>query len=592
MKKLLFTSVFSIIFLLTNAQEDLKLANSYFNSKEYEKAATLFEKLYQQKKSTYYFDYYIDCLVNLEELDKAEKKIKKEVKRNKNLVFYIDLGYIYELQGESNEAEKQFKNVVKNLPNNQFKINNIFNEFINRKKYKYAEEVLIKGNKWYPHKFLYSFIVVYSYEKDYTKMINAYLNFLKSDNKQLKLVETNITNYMKNDVNDEFATTLEQTVLQRLQKDNDDIFYELIIWFYTQRSNYEKAFIYAKSIDIRNFENGSRIYAIANNAFEVGDFETAKKAFEYLCTKGEMTTFYVKSKKMLLKIMYIQLVNGSSNTNFEQVESSYLGFIKEFGLNPNTVDIILDLADLETFYLDSASKALKLLQQAIQLRGINNNLKSQLMLKQGDIYVANNDLWKAILVYAKIENDFPNNEISDEAKFKKAKTYFYVGMIENAKSELDILKGAPSKLIANDAIYWTTFISEFSSDSTHNTLKHYARADLAHYQRKFHKSIKICDSIIDNSNSAAIPMALYLKAQDYIDLKLYDSAAENLTKIAENYKYAMWSDKAIYELADLYETKLNNKEKAKFYFKMLLFDFKGSVFSDMAKKRYKNLIEI
>ena len=593
MKRILITVFFAAIYIITNAQDDLQLAMTYFKSHDYDKAAVLFKKVYKEKKSTFYFDYYIDCLVNLKDYKTAEKEIKREIKKNSNnLIFYIDLGYIYEIQGDINEADKQFKFVIKNLPQNIVMINNISNTFIKRGKIKYAEKTLLKGSEWFPDSFLYSFIVVYNYMRNYEKLVNAYLDYLKKDNTQLKMIETNISNYMKNDVNNEFSDILEQTIIQRIQKDNDDIFYELLIWFYIQKDNFPKALTFAKSIDFRNHENGNRIYKLGNSAYNAEDYNTAKDAFEYLLTKGRMTTYYEYSKKMILKIMYNQVKDGENNLKFEEVEKSYLDFINEFGLNIKTVDIILNLADLEAFYLDSTEKAIELIEKSLAVKGLDKDLKSKLMLKQGDIYVANNDLWKSILVYAKIEEEFPNNKISDEAKFKKAKSYFYVGMIEHAQREWDILKGSPAKLIANDAIYWTTFVDEFSTDSTHSILKSFARADLAYYQRKFDKSILICDSIISQkAASNAKPAILYLKSQNYIAKGEYEKAAENLEIIANQYGFAMWSDKAIFELADLYETKLDNKEKAKSYFKKLLFEYKGSVFSDMAKERFLNLTE-
>ncbi len=592
-------SLFIIIFLsisvniFAQKQDDFKLAMKYFDSQEYDKASVLFDKLYKKRKSKYYFDYYIDCLINQDEYNKAEKRIKKEMKKSNNITFHIDLGYVYEKEGKNKEAEKEYKYVLDNLKADVGQIANVSNSFMRRKKYDYAEKVLLKGNKWFSNRFWGSLIAVYSLSGNKEKMIDAYLNFAFYNNKQLAYVERSFASYMRTDANDEFSKMLENKLLQRIQNNGSDIYYELLIWFYLQKQDYTKALIFAKSIDMRNGENGARIYKIGQTAMQEGNFAAAKDAFSYIKNKkGNSSPFYNKAEKMLLKIKYENVVANPQQYNINEVENEYLSYLSRVGLNKNTVDVLFDLADLETFYLDKADSALAILKQAISVNGLDNNTKGALMIKTADVYLASGDPWNAILLYAKVEKDFPDNQIADEAKFKKAKTYFYVGMIDYAQDQWNILKGSPSKLIANDAIYWTTFIDEFSTDSTHKVLKRFAHADMYFYTHNYNKALAVCDSMItENSDSPVIPRVLYLKAQIYEAQKDYPKAAENLKEIADKYSYAMWTDKAIYQLAQLYETKLNDIEKAKEYYKKLMFDFQGSVYSKKAAEDYKKLLK-
>ena len=100
----------------------------------------------------------------------------------------------------------------------------------------------------------------------------------------------------------------------------------------------------------------------------------------------------------------------------------------------------------------------------------------------------------------------------------------------------------------------------------------------------------IADTIIqDFSSNPIVPSTHYLKYQVYVETKEYQKAAMNLEIIVEQYSYAMWADKALFELAELYEYKLDNKEKATECYKKLLFDFEGSLYTDQSRKKYREL---
>ena len=72
---LLFTSIYTLA-----QQSDSQLAYTYYQAKEYDKAAEKFLKLYERTHSANFLDYYIICLINGKEYDKAEDTLKKLLK--------------------------------------------------------------------------------------------------------------------------------------------------------------------------------------------------------------------------------------------------------------------------------------------------------------------------------------------------------------------------------------------------------------------------------------------------------------------------------------------------------------------------------
>ena len=76
MSKTIFVIIFASIFNITFAQspdEQNQLALQYYNNKEFDKASTIFLDLYNSQKSKTYFNYYLNCLVELKDFETAEK---------------------------------------------------------------------------------------------------------------------------------------------------------------------------------------------------------------------------------------------------------------------------------------------------------------------------------------------------------------------------------------------------------------------------------------------------------------------------------------------------------------------------------------
>ena len=106
-----------------------KLAQQYFVDAEYEKAAVLYEELYaENKRNDYFFDRYLECLMQLERYDAAEKTIRKELKRSPNAAkLHVSLGNLYERQTRIEEADRQYAKAIEELPAERVQITKLAN---------------------------------------------------------------------------------------------------------------------------------------------------------------------------------------------------------------------------------------------------------------------------------------------------------------------------------------------------------------------------------------------------------------------------------------------------------------------------------
>ncbi len=131
MRYIIFLFLISLSISLVSQESKVRLAYQYYQNKEFEKAAVLFEELYKKNKTDVYFTYTVNCLVELKSYEKAEKLIKKGIKRDKRkLQNYIELGYLYKIKENVPEAEKQFNYVLRNLPAQKNGIIRVANSFL------------------------------------------------------------------------------------------------------------------------------------------------------------------------------------------------------------------------------------------------------------------------------------------------------------------------------------------------------------------------------------------------------------------------------------------------------------------------------
>ncbi len=190
-----------------------------------------------------------------------------------------------------------------------------------------------------------------------------------------------------------------------------------------------------------------------------------------------------------------------------------------------------------------------------------------------------------------MDKEFKEGVLGHEARFRNAKLSYFFGDFEWAQSQFDVLKASTSKLIANDALDLSVFIMDnMGLDSTTTALEMYAEADLMVFQNRFAEAFSELDELLTQFPEHSLDDdVLYLKAQIFKKQHEWEKAAVILQDIFDNYKEDIRADNALFELGELYETHLNDVEKAKMLYETLFIDFSGSTFAVEARKRYRRL---
>jgi tetratricopeptide (TPR) repeat protein len=585
----------SVVNSFGQGQSNLDLANQYFNTGEYDKAAVYFEKQYNADPYGTY-EAYLKCLTLLKDYDKAEKLVKKQMKKNPvDMTLYVDLGKIYISQGAPDKAKQQFDKAIKSIPPDVNSVMNLGNAFVEIQEFDRAIETYLAGRKLlsgvYP--FNFELAELYGQRGDQQKMIEEYLDVLNFNEQYLGNLQAILQNKIANDNSGNISELLRKGLLKEIQHNNNPIYSELLYWLFIQEKDFESALIQAKAMDKRMDENGDRVLNLGRLCAANEDYATAEKCFQFVVDKGEHNSNYIPARIEMLNASNKKLTEGKKPTAAElaKLDNDYQTTISQLGKNAVTAPLISNYAHLKAFYLNKIDDAVMLLEEIIALPAIADQFKAECKLELGDILILQGEVWDAALYYGQVDKDFKHDAIGREAKFRNARLSYYLGEFEWAAAQLNVLKAATSQLISNDALALALLIMDNTGmDSITEPLLIYSRADLQEFRNNDDIALATLDSVLTKFPGHSLTDEVWFKKAQIFEKKgMNDSAAVCLNDIVEKYPDDILADDALFQLAGLYENQLNNKPKAMELYETLLTKYAGSLFSAEARKRFRAL---
>lgn len=596
-----FFSLYSVHGQLNDAQKILRqkalLANEYFHSGEYEKAADLYLnvhngniKIYNQPNGMDYYQQYIKCLLELKQYDTAEKQLKKQINSYPNYVeLYVTYGSLKERLSKTKEALKLYNQAIDKLESNPKKTSQVGRFFTLLAKNDLALKAYETGSKYQnsPYKFSREIADLYFKKGNIQKAISHYLD-ASLRQKSINYTVNRLQAILKTD---EDYAELQAQLYERLDEQENNVFYiQLLSWTFIHKKQYRKAFRQARSLDRQNDENGNRVFNVAKIAYNDGDYDTAMEALDYIVkNKGVNTSYYLDSKRLLLKSKQRILTSNFvfEKSDFDSLKVEYIRFLDEFGRNTQTSEILVDYADLNALYLGDLKTAVEILEEVVKFP-IKAIAKGKAKIKLADYMLMKGDVWESTLLYSQVDKSLTETDLGEEARFKNAMFSYYNGNFEWAQEQFSILKHATSRLISNDAIDMAIFILDnLGLDTTAVPMQMFSNADLLLFQNRYEEAFAKWDSLeILFPDHGLADDILYKKASIYTKQQRYQEAAIAYDSIITNFPEEIFADNAAFKLAELYEGPLQNPENAKELYQRLILDFSGSTFAVLARERY------
>ena len=581
---------------VAQTETDEQLAAQYFKNGEYAKAEVYYQKLYKRYNDEFFYQYYIDCLLKLENFEEAEKTVIRRIKKEADPIQYVQLGYVYKASGETKKSDQAYATAIQELQPFQRQIENLAASFSDKGELEYAVKTYEKGRKLLNGIYNYHFELASVYEKlgKFDLTVQEYLNALSEDESQITLVRTQLLDIFAADQSNKKQEFFEEAVIGSIQQNpQNDIYAELLIWHFEQQKEFGKAFAQAKALDRRNKEDGSRIVGLAHICRTNEAYDLAIEAYEYVIKKGKDGYYYWSCRKDLVNTLYEKAISGGEYTDQQllDLEKTFISTLDEFGRNGNVAQMMMNLAELYTFHMHQTDKGIDLLYEVIELPGIDKKDLALAKIQLADALLFVGEVWETTLLYSQAEKMFKTDDIGRTAKLKNAKLAYYTGQFDWAKAQLNVLKAATSDFIANDALYLALLIGDNSyMDTTYAALGTFARADLLLYQNKLDSAKLALDSIEQfHRGHSLMDDILFKKAQIAERQKDFVKSDSLYHRIWKEFPTDLLADDAVYRMAQLNEKQLSSTSRAMEYYQELLLNYPGSLFTVEARKRYRAL---
>ncbi|GMN06350.1 tetratricopeptide repeat protein [Croceitalea sp. MTPC5] len=580
---------FFLFFLVVSAQQDF-LAKQYFNDGEFEKAVVFYEKLVENNpRRTDYAEGLVACYQQLEQYEKAESFLLNKIKGGSAFpTFLIELGYNYKLQGLPEKSGEFFEKAIQRIdenPNFGYSIGYRFQKYalLDEAIAAYTRAMSLKPDLNYD----FQLARIYGEQGDIEKMYRSYLKLIYEGKSSRNNVLRNIDDFISEDPTDINNVKLRKILLQNAQKNPNIIWNELLSWLFVKQKQYKSALAQEKAIYKRT-EGASlnRLKNLGEIAQENKALETAVDSFEFIVENSNEATTTLNAE---LSLIDIKLLNADTKA-LNAVEKRFESLLENYGYDPQTLQLQIAYANFLTFQRENPEPAIEMLKKGLE-QPLGRFGKAYIKLALGNILVFDQRFNEALIYFSQIQKSLKNDVLGQDARFKVAQTSFYKGDFDWALTQLKVLRGSTSQLIANDAMQLSLLISDNSlEDSTQTALKKYARADLLAYQKKTQQAITVLEDILKNHKGEKIEdEALLRQGKIYEQIENFEGAQFNYQKIVEFYSDGILADDAHYALGTLYEKHFDDPEKAKSHYEKIIYDYQDSYYFPQARKNFRRL---
>ena len=496
-------------------------------------------------------------------------------------------------QGERSQADRLFEEILRELPDNRNAIANTATLFRNHLFYDYALAVLDRGaeiNTDHDPFYMERASLCQSLN-NYRQAFEYYLLELENNPQLYGIVKNRFQTLLLYDVNNSIADEMRIALLQKNQAHPDNVEYaQLLLWYALQEEDYDIALAQGLSLDRRLNNQDNQLVAIGQICLNNGQYELASQAFEYVAAKGRINPEYGHAIIGAIETEYARCKADptTDRRTYERLSQRIRDTYPDIASTdyPNMAVIH---ADIMAYHLDESAEAIDLLSQAIDVTQ-NRNHQCLMKLKLADIYLYNDEVWESTLLYSQVDRTMREEPLGHEARFRNAQLRYFIGEFTWAQTQLDVLKAATSRLIANDAMSLSLIIGDnLEYDETGTELRRVARADYKIYQHRDDQALLILDSICADGNAISKPHALCRIAEIREKNHEYRLADSLYLQVVMGFPDSYMADDALMHAALIEHFQLHESEAAKQHYEQLIDRYPTSLYTAQARKNYRKL---
>jgi tetratricopeptide (TPR) repeat protein len=600
-------------------EDRFRMAQQLEGQGQLDQALDIYRLLFEQdNRNTRYYQRYSALLFRFQKYAELKQVITKYLQvnpRDDNAV--VDLGKLYFSRGDTAQADQYWTEALDRFKYSQNFFRALYTGLISIQQYDRADEVIKKVRQHYHQENLFAQEVAYYQMQrgNYLESAREYLLFARSDPRYYLQVSSQILRFPHDS---SLFKGLDSLLLRELsQFHTSRELHQLRADVLFKFQQYPAAIAEIMNVESLNQYRGNDILDLANDLLNERQFALAEGTYTRIIGDRRFSPILAKALLGLADAFEKEIMAEQELSPFDYFYRDNFFFVPDYlmGINMEeqrlqqsfaiydsvitnlprsnyTAQALYRLAELRYRILDDLDGAQKLYEDAIKI-STDRDIRSLCGVRLADLMIAKGALPEA--------EDFIRKNLKASAGSTAERMFaarlslvdFFQGEIDSVltnRNELLGLLGINDPLF-NDVIEFTNFIGDYLAGDylTPAALKaDYISAELYIRQNKLSQAREKLNYIVSNYPSAKLALpARFRLLQIELFFRYYESAEKIVRELMNS--EALYTDNALFMLADLAQNRDHNPEYAAQWYELILEKYPNSLYCDPARKRLREM---
>lgn len=588
---------------------DYQLAESFFQTQNYEQAAERFQKLHEQvPTSQLYFDRLRVSLYESRQYDKAIALITKELDRKEfnprdnGDAIRLMLMQCYYAKGDGKKGDDMLQQVIsraKSVPDFATIISALKKErMIDRipKAVSEAREKLRSSNSNSELLFADDLADAFLFLNRYTDATRESLKLLDSDMPDFQRIRAQISSYAQKSSPNLLRETI-KTIEEEKSKYRDlprQLISQLLLSLYLEAGDFESAYTEALYRDRELNAGGGQLIAFAQSALAQNALSAARKAFRTAVSMDASAYAVQMGKLGLAQVLESEARQAPQNKVQKANEAilAYEDYIAAYRQSPESPEALLTVAELQFQLLRSLSESKSTLERlSKQYPDAPIVRRAELLL--AEIYLSEDNFSKAreILNQTLTRPSLTPRLKADAILLLGQLAYYEADFATALKqfSEIELPREASNNALLQRLTILKGIGDTLKYPKALDALRRFSLIEKLIVQQKHTLALESLQGWLGDFGGSILTDDVLFKKADLEETLAPNRAVETYEQLLSTYPKSYYADQSLYRLAKFSERVLKNREKAVAYFEQLIKVFPRSFFVKSAREELRRL---